>query len=186
MASSGRQQRDSKRLANGNELWRRHERWIRTVVLARIGPCADVEDVVQAVAAALSQSENLPEHSDRIGPWLYRVAIRQCLMYRRQMGRRRKQKFKQTTAWETTEDGQAVNPLDWILNEERRHAVREALESLEALDRQLLLLKYTESWSYRQLADRLGVSEKSIEHKLQRARERLRARLVKRNLLEIS
>jgi RNA polymerase sigma-70 factor (ECF subfamily) len=44
-------------------------------------------------------------------------------------------------------------------------------------DAELLMLKYTEDWSYRQLAEHLGVSESAIEARLHRARQRLRTEL---------
>jgi RNA polymerase sigma-70 factor (ECF subfamily) len=37
------------------------------------------------------------------------------------------------------------------------------------------MLKYTEGWGYRELADHLGVSIKTIEYRLLRARQSLRA-----------
>ena len=68
-------------------------------------------------------------------------------------------------------------PLDWLLQTERREMVRAALELLPRRDAEILLLKYTENWSYRELAAHLGVSESAIETRLHRARERLRAAL---------
>jgi len=40
-----------------------------------------------------------------------------------------------------------------------------------------LLLKYTENWSYRQLADHLGLSASAVEARLHRARQKLRRQL---------
>ncbi len=39
------------------------------------------------------------------------------------------------------------------------------------------MLKYTEGWSYRQLAENLGTKEKTVEYRLLKAREELRDRL---------
>ena len=49
-------------------------------------------------------------------------------------------------------------------------------------DREILLLKYTESWSYQQLSDRLGISETAVEARLHRARGRLRRELTAQEL----
>ena len=38
------------------------------------------------------------------------------------------------------------------------------------------MLKYTEDWSYRALAEHLGISESAVETRLHRARGRLRTR----------
>ena len=57
--------------------------------MARGEPQA-VDEVLQEVALALVKGKSLPNDDSRIGPWLYRVAVRQTLLYRRKMGRRRK------------------------------------------------------------------------------------------------
>ena len=52
------------------------------------------------------------------------------------------------------------------------------MQSLNELDRQILMLKYTEGWSYRQLSEHLGVKEDTVEYRLMKARKNLR-RLLK-------
>jgi RNA polymerase sigma-70 factor (ECF subfamily) len=47
-------------------------------------------------------------------------------------------------------------------------------------------LKYTENWSYRQMAERLGISQSAVEARLFRARERLRDALAAREAADIS
>jgi RNA polymerase sigma-70 factor (ECF subfamily) len=77
------------------------------------------------------------------------------------------------------------DPLDWLLAEERRERVRIALAQLPRRDAEILLLKYTEDWSYRQLAERLGASPSAIEARLHRARQRLRAELAALEVVEV-
>jgi RNA polymerase sigma-70 factor (ECF subfamily) len=62
--------------------------------------------------------------------------------------------------------------------------VREALETLAAKDREILLLKYTEDWSYHQLAAHLGIGHSAVEARLHRARQRLRDRLIQASVSE--
>jgi RNA polymerase sigma-70 factor (ECF subfamily) len=69
------------------------------------------------------------------------------------------------------------DPLNWLLGRERQQSIRRAIDSLPELDRQILILKHTENWSYQQLADRLGVSLNTVEYRLLQARKRLRAEL---------
>jgi RNA polymerase sigma-70 factor (ECF subfamily) len=70
-----------------------------------------------------------------------------------------------------------IEPLDWLLHDERRDLVRAALERLPRRDAEILQLKYSENWSYRVLAAHLGISESAVETRLHRARGRLRATL---------
>ena len=121
----------------------------------------------------------LPDNG-QLAAWLYRVAVRQALLYRRKLGRearRVRQYAGRTEAAETTTSTQ--NPLGWLLADEESELVRMALQRLAPRDRELVLLKYTEEWSCRQLAQHLGISITAIETRLYRARERLRQELAR-------
>ena len=61
--------------------------------------------------------------------------------------------------------------------DERKDPVRQAIAQLPRRDVEILLLKYTENWSYEQLAQHTGASESAIESRLHRARRRLRKQL---------
>lgn len=164
--------------------WREHARWLRTVVASRLGEPAAVEDVLQQVALAVARHDGRPTEADRIGPWLYRVAVKQCLMHRRTAGRRRRLLQNVQVQGLAGIGDEEPSPLDWLLREERIAAAGLALSDLPELERQLLLLKYTENWTYRQMAERLGVSVNTIEYRLQQARERLRQRIVQSGIVE--
>jgi len=70
-----------------------------------------------------------------------------------------------------------IHPLDWLLDDERKTMVRQALAKLPRRDAEVLLLKYSEDWSYRQMAEHLGMSTSAVEARLHRAREKLRRAL---------
>ncbi len=67
-----------------------HAPWIRTVIRSRLNEPQAVDDVMQEVALGVLKSTHRPTDPSKVAPWLYRVAIKQCLMYRRSAGRRRK------------------------------------------------------------------------------------------------
>lgn len=155
-----------------------HGRWLRTVLAARLGDRHAVEDVLQEVSlAAVAQKAPLADPT-KVAPWLYRLAVTQALLHRRKLGRKRKlidrygERFRPTEA-----DPHAVDPLAWLLADERRAMIRQALQRLPRRDAEILLLKYTEDWSYHQLAAHLGISHSAVETRLHRARARLRQEL---------
>jgi RNA polymerase sigma-70 factor (ECF subfamily) len=114
------------------------------------------------------------------------VAVRQVLLLRRKCGRRRRIEANYLARrQEESANGHAPDALAWLLADERRRLVREALETLTPRDAEILLLKYTENWSYRQLAERLGVSPSAVEARLFRARQRLREALATREAADI-
>jgi RNA polymerase sigma-70 factor (ECF subfamily) len=91
------------------------------------------------------------------------------------MGRRRNLLNRYAVRFEPTEsDEGAFDPLQWLMNRERAVVVRAALAGLKEEDREIMLLKYAESWSYGQIAEHLGVSHSAVEARLHRARQRLR------------
>ncbi|HID22193.1 MAG TPA: sigma-70 family RNA polymerase sigma factor, partial [Planctomycetaceae bacterium] len=79
---------------------------------------------------------------------------------------------------------QTGDPLNRLLASERSELLRQALERLTRREREMLLLKYTEDWSYRELAEHLGISEAAVESRLHRARQRLREELARYDLTE--
>lgn len=155
-----------------------HDRWLRTVVLARVGEALAVDEVMQEVAlAAVRQQAPLVDPS-KVAPWLYRLAITQSLLHRRKQGRWRKLTTRYAQRVRPSEhDNRTLDPLQWLLADERQAMVREAIGRMPRRDVEILLLKYTENWSYEQLAQRLGTSESAVESRLHRARARLRREL---------
>lgn len=164
-----------------------HDRWLRTVVLARLGERQAVDEVMQEVAVAAVAQRSPLDDPARVGAWLYRLAVRQALLYRRRCGRRRRliDRYAGSRAGDSGVSP-ALDPLDGLLRDERRALVREALGRLPRRDAEILLLKYTEDWSYRELAAHLGVGESAVEARLHRARARLRAALAGTHAIEVT
>lgn len=155
-----------------------HGGWLRTVLAARLGDRHAVDDVMQEVSlAAVAQKAPLTDVA-KVAPWLYRLAVTQALLYRRTLGRRRKLVDRYATQTQPSEaDQHAADPLDWLLADERNRMIRQAIQRLPRRDAEMLLLKYTENWSYHQIAARLGISHSAVETRLHRARARLRQQL---------
>jgi len=163
----------------------KHGPWLRTVVGARLGEPQAVEEVMQEVAlAAVAQQAPLQDPA-KVGPWLYRLAVRQALMYRRKQGRRRKliERYARARALDDASSTPA-DPLEWLVDRERREQVRSAVAQLPPRDREILMLKYGDGLSYRELSERLGVSFSAVESRLHRARARLRRHLSALSILE--
>jgi RNA polymerase sigma-70 factor (ECF subfamily) len=155
-----------------------HGRWLRTVVLARVSDYAAVDDVLQEVATTAIEKGHQLRDTASAAPWLYRLAVVAALQYRRRQGRRRKliDRFAERQP-PTDRDTREVDPLDWLLADERKLLVRQALARLPKRDAEVLLLKYTEDWSYQQLAEHLGLSTSAVEARLHRARQKMRKAL---------
>ena len=67
-----------------------HDRWLRTVVYARVGEVQAVDEVMQEVSMAAVRQQAPINDVEKVTPWLYRLAVTHSLLYRRKQGRRRK------------------------------------------------------------------------------------------------
>ena len=155
-----------------------HQGWLRTVLLARLRDADLVDEVMQEIAIAIIHQQSRPETIEHTGPWLYRVALKQILMYRRKTGRRRR--FLKTLTQQPRSidpEPKQYDPLQWLLLQERRQSVQQAMECLGDREREILLLKYNDNLTYEQIAERLGISPASVRMRLHRARMQLRDRL---------
>ncbi len=154
-----------------------HLPWLRSVVWSRLRDPDAVDDVVQEVLLAYAKHRP-QEFNGQLAPWLYRVAVRQCLLHRRRQGRwaRRQEaaRKQQIQRWQQDAQHQTPDPTRWLLAQENRQLVQQAIAKLPARDAQVLLFKYVHGWSYRQIAEHLGVSVSSVESRLHRARRQLR------------
>jgi RNA polymerase sigma-70 factor (ECF subfamily) len=161
-----------------------HDGWLRTIVLARVGERDAVDEVMQEVAlAAVRQSAPIADVT-KVGPWLYQLAVRQSLLYRRKCGRRRKLVHRYVDR--LSQDNESLaDPLTWLIATERRSLVRMAMDRLAHRDKEVLLLKYAERWSYQQIAEHLGISHSAVEARLHRARQRMRRELAAAELIEV-
>lgn len=156
----------------------RHGRWLRTAVAARVREPEGVDEVMQSVAVAAVEQRAPLADASKLAPWLYRLAVWQSLLYLRRLGRERRAAGSYARA--LLANGQhhaAPDPLAWLLREERHDLIRAALGRLSGQDAEILLLKYTENWSYQDLADHLGIGLRAVESRLHRARAKLRRQL---------
>ena len=147
---------------------------------ARVGEPQAVDEVMQEVALAAVAARCSPlQHPARAAVWLYRLAVRHVLLYRRRTGRQRSLVDRYAARNAPTGLDASGSPLLWLLRDERQRLVQEALGRLPPRDAELLILKYAEGLGAREIAERLGVAVATIETRLHRARGRLRAELCK-------
>jgi RNA polymerase sigma factor (sigma-70 family) len=151
-----------------------HQGWIRQVIRARTGEAQAVDDIYQQMAlVACSQTTGLRDPA-RVGPWLHRLAVVMSARYQRSQVRDRR---KITAASSFIERPFEPGGISWLIRSERLALIQQCIRKLQPRDREILLLKYDNRMSYRQIADLFGITEKAIDRRLQRARDKLRHQL---------
>lgn len=151
-----------------------HEVWLRKVIFARTGELQAVEEVFQHVALAALEQRSPLVNAEKVAPWLHRLAVVWSARYRRKLGRGRRALAAAGELQQSRTSGQPADLLSWLVAKERREQIQAALAEIPGRDAEVLVLKYGERWSYRQIAERLGINEKAVDMRLVRARHRLR------------
>jgi RNA polymerase sigma-70 factor (ECF subfamily) len=164
----------------------RHGRWLRSVLVVRSREPGVIEELFQEVALTALRDGHSVRDDQKAAPWLYRVAVRQALMHRRRRGRERRRMMSLAERSIELNSEQTTDPLGWLLADERNRLIRQAVDAIPGKDAEILLLKYSEDWSYRQIAEHLGVSEQAVDSRLHRARHKLRNQLSQLHVIEVS
>ena len=177
------------------QLLARHRGRLRQMVALRIdrrmAARIDPSDVVQEALAdaAQSLSEYLENRPLPFYPWLRQFAWERLLQLHRFhfQAQRRSVNREQLRIFDLAGDSEAVlaerlvnsgsSPSGRLLRAELRERVQAALESLEPRDREVLVLRYLEQLTSKEIAAVLGISEAAVKTRHRRALERLRARL---------
>ena len=154
-------------------VWQRHSGWLRTVLLARLRDPAIVDEVLQDVAVTAWRRLEQLEDPNKIEPWLYRIAIRRVLG----IWREQKRAGRECELPDHFPDTGCADPLEWMTSREIHGRVQEAMNELGQQDREILMLRHTEGWTYQQIAERIGMTIDKVIYRLARARKRLRQRL---------
>ncbi len=112
-----------------------------------------------------------------LSSWLYGIARRTALNRRRALGR--------TAPFLELEEelpGGDGDLTDLAAERENARLLRQAVEELPPPDREIFLRRYYLYEKVNDIATRLNLSAKVVEHKLARGRQRLREKLMKRGV----
>ncbi|MEE8155358.1 MAG: RNA polymerase sigma factor [Phycisphaerales bacterium] len=162
-------------------LWRQHRKWLAAVVMAHMPAEAELEDIVQEIAVAVVRTIGSLKNPQAIRPWLRSVAINTV----RTAGRRatidrrnRPQSVGDDFLDQSTFNRGEMTGQD---AERSRLQVREALALTQDLPehyREAILLRAVRGLSQAHIAEVLGISIKTVETRLRRARLMLTEQLV--------
>jgi RNA polymerase sigma factor (sigma-70 family) len=151
--------------------------WLATVIRARLADRQAAEDVLQEVALAAIAQPSRPTDPSKVAPWLYRIALRKVINHHRATGRRKRLLDGAIASGRAKEHSAELGPGEWLMKTESVASVASILKTLQPQDRQILMLKYTEGWGYQELSEHLGITIKTVEYRLLKARKSLRARI---------
>jgi RNA polymerase sigma factor (sigma-70 family) len=139
----------------------------------------DAEDAFQATFLVLARRAGSLRRSDRLGPWLHRVALRASGQVRAGLARRRDREAHGAGLSDMVEP----EPERELEREELRRVVHEEIDRLPERYRKVVILCELQGESYETAATRLGVPVGTVRSRLSRARERLRLNITRRGMV---
>ena len=140
------------------------------LALARrlMGSDADAEDVLHDLIVGLPEAMRSYEERGKLRVWLKQVVVRMCLMRLRAARRRR----------ETGLDAVGQLPARATVGLNEAHdAIEIALRQLSPAIRAVVVLRFIDGLSHREIAEALGISVNASEARLSRGIVALRRRL---------
>lgn len=156
------------------DLLRRHDQQLRQTVTARLsgGHEHHVDDIMQELAIAAINSSCPPQLEEKALPWLRQIARHKTQDHWRKV--QRQQRLDASLKSSLPDQAPVPTPFEWVMKIESREQIISALDQLPEKDRELLVQKYRQEKNCQQLARDQGISLKSIEYRLTRARGLLR------------
>ena len=152
----------------------RYQRVVFNLTLRMTGNRDDARELTQDVFVRTWKGLSGFDPRLRFFSWIYRIAIHDCLNFRRRTGRQQ----ALVEEPETT----AAGPESRIEALELETKIHDALDRLPNGDRQLLVLRHFLDRSYEEIAEVLRVPAKKVKSRLFAARQRLRAECERRGL----
>jgi RNA polymerase sigma factor (sigma-70 family) len=150
---------------------RRHGPAVLGVCRRALGPTADADDAFQATFLTLTLRANSIRRGDALAAWLHGVALRCC---RKVQGRR--------LAVPLPDPAANADPYADVTWRELRSLLDEELNRLPPKLRAPLVLCHLESRTRDEAANYLGWSVRTLDRRLARGREVLKARLARRGV----
>jgi len=146
----------------------KYERVLFSVALRLTGEYEDARDATQNAFVKAFEQLHRYDPERRFFSWLYRIAVNECLNFRRS-------KRVQEPLVEGFDAGSG--PFEALEQAEARQRIDQALKSLAFEYREVIVLRHFVDLSYEQIAEATGVPEKTVKSRLFSARQKLAALL---------
>ncbi len=128
------------------------------------------EDLTQDIFLKLVTKLDSFKYQARFSTWLYSITYNYCADQTRV--RNRRDEFTVGNDWELIGPVQEENSTEQL--EQSAQHLKQAMEMLSREERQLLMMKYQQEVSIKELADQNGLTESAVKMRLKRSRDRLR------------
>lgn len=162
-------------------LVRRYERELYGYLCRYLGDRSLAEDVFQNTFLQVHAKSHQFEEGRPFRPWLYTIATRQAIDAMRRSGRTAAASLDQQRAEPDGSqrpvgdilEASGPGPLDEAVGSEQRQRIRQTVDQLPDLLRQVILLAYYQGLKYREIADILDIPVGTVKSRLHAALAKL-------------
>jgi RNA polymerase sigma-70 factor (ECF subfamily) len=131
------------------------------------GEYEDARDATQSAFVKAFEQLRRYDTKRRFFSWLYRIAVNECLNVRR--ARRPQQALAGSFEGADTQNG----PFEAFAHTEARDRIDRAMAHLSFDYREVIALRHFADLSYEEMAEAIGVPEKTVKSRLFSARQKL-------------
>ena len=141
----------------------RHQRVLFSVALRLVGNYEDARDATQNAFIRAYERLHTYDPGRKFFSWMYRIVVNECLNLRR--GRRLYEPIGESIEAAPTRDAAEAAELNARIDQ--------ALHALTHDQREVVVLKYFMGLTYEEIAEVLGIPDKTVKSRLFTARQRL-------------
>ena len=145
----------------------RYERVLFRVALRLTGEYEDARDATQNAFVKAFEQLHRYDGKRKFFSWLYRIAVNECLNLRR--SRRPEQAMTDEFEGSNAQNG----PFEAFAQVEARSRIDRAMAHLSFEYREVIVLRHFADLSYEEMAEAIGVPEKTVKSRLFSARQKL-------------
>lgn len=165
------------------EIVLRHRGRMFAVALARLGNCADAEEIAQDTFVRAHRALASFRGESSLSTWLHRITVNLSLNRYWHLFRRRRH-LTRSLDHPLQEGSRAIfadliasdtpSPVSEAITHELTQLVARCMEQLAAPHREILSLRILQHRSYEEISDLLGINVGTVKSRIARARQNLR------------
>jgi RNA polymerase sigma-70 factor (ECF subfamily) len=165
------------------ELIRRFQQPVYALALRLLDDQGEACDVVQEVFLKVFRKIASFRNESSLKTWIYRITVNEAHNARRWFFRHRRREVEldhtpeQTRDWKEIIPDGSRSPYDVALDREQHLMIEVALEQINPIFREAVVLRDIMDLSYEEIAEIIGVSLGTVKSRILRGREALRDRL---------
>jgi RNA polymerase sigma-70 factor (ECF subfamily) len=165
------------------ELLARFQQPVYTLALRLLGEPNEAGDVVQEVFLKIFRNVGTFRGQSTLKTWIYRITVNEVHNARRWFFRHRRREVdldanpRETRDWKEMVPDNRRSPFDVAFDREQHVMIEAALERINPIFRESVVLRDITDLSYEEIAGILGVSLGTVKSRILRGREALREEL---------